>query len=623
MKNRYVPLVVVVLVVVTLVRAQEQDDPLQSDQNRAQFRLAETYERGGELLKALPIYERLFNINNKNIVVFDALSRTYVQLKMYDNAIAIVTERLARSGNDITLFGLLGDCYYKAGRESDAYSAWNRGVEVFNNSETAYQVISRYLIENRLYDRAIRLLEDGRDRSPDPSALTQEIGLLYATTFRYEDATREYLSLVVDRGLSMMDVIRQRIGWYITKPEALRSALDVAKTAASRHEDNVALHILLAWLYQEAKEYDNAFTVYRTIDDLQNAQGREILNFAERIMTERAFQVSAKAFKEYIDRYPTQAAIPQAKFGYARVLEDLGTQTDSADPQELIDASRSAWLTQAVEAYTAVSEQYPLSPYARLALYRIALVKFNMYFDIDGALLALDEIRRRYPDSRTHPDIAVTTGDIYVARGNLEQALASYRMFLDGRTNSDQRQRDNAIFKCAQIEYYRGELDSALTHLSPLARETGSDISNDAITLETFIRYHRKSQEDALKMYASAELLSRQHKYTEAVALLNDILKRFPSSLMLDDALMFIGNLYRSAGQYQQALAAYQRLSDEYPESIYSDQALFNAAELYQTRLSAKEKAVNLYELFLEHFPNSLLVNEARKRIRVLRGDSL
>jgi TolA-binding protein len=474
-----------------------------------------------------------------------------------------------------------------------------------------------------LYDRAIQMLEEGRDRSPEPSALTQEIALLYATSFRYEDATREYLSIVVDKGLSMMDVIRQRISWYISKPEALRSALMVAKTTADRHDDNVALHMLLAWLYQEAKEYDNAFDVYKTIDALQNAQGREILNFAERVMKERAFQAAAKAFKDYIDSYPAQAAIPQAKFGYARVLEDLGTQPDSTDTPAFSATHSSSWLTEAVQSYTTLSQQYPLSPYARLALYRIALVKFNMYFDIDGALLALDEIRRRYTDSRTHPDIAITTGDIFVARGDLDQALASYRLFLGSAVGSDKRDKNLASFKCTQIEYYRGEFDSALAHLGPLAEETASDISNDAITLQTFIQYHRKSQEDALKTYARAELLSRQRKYTEAIALLNDILKRFPSSLLLDDALIFIGDLYRSAGQYQPALTAYQRLVDEYPESMYSDRAMFNAAELYQTRLSAKEKAVTLYESFLERFPNSLLVAEARKRIRILRGDSL
>jgi tetratricopeptide (TPR) repeat protein len=623
LKFRFLCFIEVVLLAATMLSAQEVGDPLQSDQNRAQFRLAQTYEQAGEFMKALPIYERLYSIDENNLVISDALSRTYLQLKMYDNAIVIVSQRLARGGNDIITFGVLGDCYYKAGKESDAFAAWNRGIEVFKNSETAYRVISRYLIENRLYDRAIQMLEEGRDRSPEPAALTQEIGLLYASSFRYEDATREYLSIVVNKGLSTMDVIRQRISWYISKPEALRSALMVAKKTVAHHKDNVALHILLAWLYQEAKEYDSAFDVYKTIDALQNAQGREILSFGERVMKERAFQVAAKAFKEYIDRYPAQAAIPQAKFGYARVLEDLATQPDSTDIPSIHTTNRSSWLAEAIQSYNALSREYPLSPYARLALYRIALVKFNVYFDIDGALLALDEIRRRYTDSRTHSDIAIITGDIYVARGDLDQALASYRMFLGGGVDSDQRDINVSLFKCTQIEYYRGDFDSALAHLAPLAQETTSDISNDAIKLQTFIQYHRKNQENALKTYAGAELLSRQHKYTEAIALLNDILKQFPSSLLLDDALIFIGNLSRSAGQYLPALTAYQRLVDEYPESMYSDQAMFDAAELYQTRLSAKEKAVRLYELFLERFPNSLLVGEARKRIRILRGDSL
>ena len=607
----------------TFVFAQELVDPLQSDHNRAQLRLAQSYERAGDLMKALPIYERLYHIDENNLVIFDALSRTYVRLKMYDSAITVVSRRLNRSGNDISLFGMLGDCYIKAGKESDAFDAWNRGIEVFKNSEFAYQVISRFLIENRLYDKAIQMLKEGRDRSPEPSALTQELGLLYAMTFRYEDATREYLSVVVNKGLSMMEVIRQRIGWYISKPEALRAALTVTKTTTARHEENVALHTLLAWLYQEAKEYDSAFLVYTTIDALQKAQGREILNFAERIMKERAYQTAAKAFKEYIDRYPANTATPQAKFGYARVLEDLGTQSDTTDTPVSLATDRRSRLTESLHSYAVLADEYPSSSYARLALYRIALIRYRVFFDTDGGLLALDEIHRRYTGSATHPDIALTTGDIRVARGELDRAVASYRIFIDSETGPNKLMKDLALFKCSQIEFYRGNFDSALVLLAPLALETGSDIANDAIKLQTFIAYHRKSQDEALRLYARTELLSRQHKFTEAIAMLNDIILRYPSSILLDDAFISIGDLYRTAGQYPQALDAYQRLVREYPESVYSDQAMFNTAELYQTRMSATERAVELYESFLERYPNSRLVSEARKRIRLLRGESL
>ncbi len=615
--------ILVAVVWVTSVTAQKQGNLLQSDQNTVKLRLAEAYEHAGDYAKALPIYEQLYHTDENNLIVFDALRRTYMQVKRYDEAIAIVTKRLDRAGADIALFGLLGDCYYKAGKETEAFATWSRGITVFNNSATAYRVIANYLIDNRLYDKAIQMLIEGRDQSTERSSITQEIGLLYSLTFRYEDATREYLSIVAEKGLPMLEVIRQRIDSYIAKPEALRTALIVARRETARHEDNVALQMLLAWLYQEAKEYDDALTVYKNIDVLLNAQGREILNFAERIMKEHAFQTAAKGFKEYIDHYPAQAALPQAKYGYARVLEELGTQPDTSGETANTPASRISWLTEAIHSYNVLVSEHPQTQFARLALYRIALIKFNAYFDINGALRALDEIRERYPDSETNPDVAITTGDVHVARGDLDHALSSYRAILRTNVTCGQTQKNLALFKCIQIEYYRGEFDSALTHLAPLAQETTSDIANDAIKLQMFIQYHRRNQDEALKVYAHAELLSRQHKYTEAIAMLEDVIKRFPSSLLLDDALIHIGDLYRSADQFIHALDSYQRLVKEYPESIFADQALFTTAEIYSNEMHEKEKSIATYESLLERFPNSLLAGEARKRIRILRGDTL
>ncbi len=612
-----------VLLAITRISAQEEGKLHHQDQNTIKFHLAEAYERAGDYMKALPIYEQLHHTDENNLVFFDALRRTYMHLKLYDSAITIVTKRLDFTGNDISLFGLLGDCYYKAGKEAEAFSTWNRGIEVFKNSPTAYRVIANYLIENRLHDKAIKMLIDGRRQDSERSSITEEIGLLYTMMFRYEDATREYLSIVTEKGLPMMEVIRQRISSYIVKPEALSAALKVAQAETARHEDNVALQMLLAWLYQEAKRYDDAFVVYKNIDALLKAQGREILNFAERISKERAFPTAAKAFREYIDHYPAQTAIPQAKYGYARVLEELGTQPDTSGETTNLTADRRSLLTEAIKYYNALASEHPQSQYARLALYRIALVKFNIYFDIDGALRALDEIRHRYADSETNPDVVITTGDIYIARGELDSALYSYRVLLRNYAVQGQTQKNLASFKCIQIEYYRGEFDSALTHLAPLAQETTSDIANDAIKLQMFIQYHRKGQEDALKIYAHAELLSRQHKYMEAIAFLEDITKRFPSSLLLDDALILTGDLYRSAGRFSNALDAYQRLVKEYPESIFADRSLFATAEIYHHEMHEKEKAITLYESLLERFPDSFLVGEARKRIRILRGDTL
>ena len=72
-----------------------------------------------------------------------------------------------------------------------------------------------------------------------------------------------------------------------------------------------------------------------------------------------------------------------------------------------------------------------------------------------------------------------------------------------------------------------------------------------------------------------------------------------------------------------EAVKAFRFLVDSIPLSILKDRAQFRIAEIYQTILNKKTQAIEAYEKLLAQFPNSLYVEESRKRIRLLRGDNL
>ena len=46
-------------------------------------------------------------------------------------------------------------------------------------------------------------------------------------------------------------------------------------------------------------------------------------------------------------------------------------------------------------------------------------------------------------------------------------------------------------------------------------------------------------------------------------------------------------------------------------------------ARFYEEKLNQKEKAMEMYRNYLEKFPGTIYVAEARKRFRALRGDKL
>ena len=75
--------------------------------------------------------------------------------------------------------------------------------------------------------------------------------------------------------------------------------------------------------------------------------------------------------------------------------------------------------------------------------------------------------------------------------------------------------------------------------------------------------------------------------------------------------------------RYNDALVLYNRLFDEFKTSTEKEKAYFRIGELYQLYLKDPEKAISAYGMIVEKYPFSLFAEEARKRIRLLRGDAI
>jgi tetratricopeptide (TPR) repeat protein len=87
--------------------------------------------------------------------------------------------------------------------------------------------------------------------------------------------------------------------------------------------------------------------------------------------------------------------------------------------------------------------------------------------------------------------------------------------------------------------------------------------------------------------------------------------------------MMKIGELHLKLKQTNEAIAAFRFIADSIQLSILKDRAQFRIAEISENVLHNKVLAITAYEKLLERFPNSLYAEQARKRIRLLRGDGV
>lgn len=606
------------LLVVLAVAAQQQDD-----QNL--FRLAQAFEQQGEYERSLQLYSDLFKKDSNNYQYFDAVRRMNVQLKRYDEAIRISFRRYKATPYDFNLQANIGSLYSMAGKKEQADSVWNVVLLSANKNQMIYRSVANEQINQRLFDKAIETYKRGRKEIGDQFLFANDLGYLYSFMMDYENATREYVSLLRQNEMQY-DFVQSRLSSFVSKADGVRAAVNVVNEEIASQQ-TVPLLRLQMWLAMEENRFADAFAAAQKLEAVVNSNGVEIFQFAEKVFREKAYAVSASAYQLALRQKLPSQFIQQAKFGYARCVEELSAAGDSSIFVEKKNSSHSLLETQptfsaAIELYATLAKEFPGSSIGANSLYRIGMIRYKQLFDLDGALQMFDSVLILSARGPMTPTVLSTIGEINVAQGKLDDAEKRFTALFRSQFLTPE-QRTMAQFSLAEIQFFKNNFDSTLALLHTLTQHLKADETNDALLLQYFITENQFQFRDALKHYARAELLARQMKTAEAISEFNAIVELYPTAPLADKALMKKAEYLSQLGKYADALSTYQKFLNEFKLSTAKDKAHFKIGELFQLHLNDKQKAIQSYEVILEKYPFSLLAEEARKRIRLLRGDTM
>lgn len=619
-----IALAIAVLLVAAHLQAQNMDAAMK-------LRLAQQYEQSGEWERSVSQYEELYKSDPANFVYFDGLRRGYAQLRLYDKAIALIERRLETNPFDVVLLAALGGLYYDSGSDRKADSSWNLIIKLDPKNVGLYRVVAAQMMEHRLYDRAATMYKTGRSVTGNENVFADELASLYFALQQYGNATAEFIK-ILRATPQQLPYVQNRIASFTIKDQGLKAAREVARQEVDRTPETVVLRQLLAWLAMEGKDYPLALEEYRTIDKLSRAGGAELFAFARRSSQEGVHNVAARAFQEIVEKNMSPTLVPQARFGYARAMEDLSADNDSVKTNGDSDPNvRKAALATTVaetqksmqgvlQLYEAIIRDYPVSDLASQSYYRIGLIRMNRLFDLDGALDAFEQVKKSGPLSQTTYDASLRITEVYLRKNDLVASRKECEKLLRIPVPSYQQQ---AHFSIAELDFFEGQFDSCLARLKSISANLASDLSNDVLLLQYFIEENRSSNPAALVEFAKADLLKRQSKYSESLGRFNELVRQYPTALLVDDAVMKISELRLLLNQPNDALASLEHIVKDMPESILKDRAQMRIGEVFESVLRDKPKAIEAYELLLVKYPNSLYAEEARKRIRLLRGDSI
>ena len=574
----------------------------------ARFQLALGYLRGLQFDRGISVLEELYVAYPDSRIVFNTLKESYVNVKQYEDAIALLDNAVAsiEQSQKLPLAAERAQLLYLSGNQQAAMDAWYAVVESAPDTENTYRVVYNSMIKVRLLVQAIDLLLQGRKTINSPTLFQAETAYLYSLTGQHGLAVEEYLNLLTHNP-RQINYVRGRLARDLQQEGALEAALRVSKKRVATQPKLWQLRELLAWLYEEIGEFEQAYQEVEILEAESDSSGQTLHQFAVRAAEASAFAVAAKAFEAVLHTHPDKTIAIDAQLGIADMYRFQAEQNRHA-PQKALDA------------YEKFLADFPQHPQIPLIMTRIATLYQDVLRDREAARSVLEQIVGRYTYTPTGYQARFDLGRLAIAEGNLEQARSIFAQ-LSAQTSGELSAQSR--FEEARIHFYSGEFPEAQSILESIAESTDKDVANDAIALRVLLLESPQpdSTDQALQNYAYASLLLRQHNSQETVRLTQDILTQWGQHPIVDDARFLRAEALLMDGRIDDAQAAFGEFPLIHPDSPLRDRSLFYYAELLETNNPAK--ALEVYTDLLTRYPGSLLVSKTRERIRSLRATSL
>lgn len=593
----------------------------------SQLRIARIYEETRDLANAARLYGELYKLHPELSEIADGYFRVLYASKRFEEAEQVIRKRIETGGEDFEQLLTLAKTLARQNKHDDAMKAFARaekaGAELPPYSRAVG--IAGTMMEVSYAEEALDFLKRARKESSEPDLLTGEIGSLYYKLGRYEEGTREYVSLLATND-AMLNYIQQRIAFFGADTGVRVKMLRAIVAAITPQKATLPQLRLLAWSYGELKDYRSAYETMQLLDARAEVSGYELLQFAERARNERALDVAVDAYKEAVARLKKSGAANDQRRQYFISQAELGALKVEASYLISRPNGAKADIAALAAKFRQFADTHRENDLVLEALLRGGELAFRNAFDLDLAKSLYDECTKRsagYNERASEAyfaieEIALIRSDFDSAR----QTLGAITALLDKRNRpEDTDARKRIAFERARLDYFGGNFDTATAQLEAISTDAESEQANDAIALKGFIEDNRDASDVTLKLYVKAEHATFGRDYPAAISALRSIRESAPNAPVTDDAILRESELLVKTGKPEEAVRILEAMQTKMATSPLVDRAGFRIAEITETALKQPQVAQRLYEEFLERYAKSPLASEARKRARRLRGD--
>jgi TolA-binding protein len=412
----------------------------------------------------------------------------------------------------------------------------------------------------------------------------------------------------------------------------------------------------LSYSYYQANNYTKAIEGFKQLsgkEDSLSQHAMYLLGDSYLKTGQKANARNAFLFSSVNNSNPTQREI--SRFNYAKLSYELGYQDEALKSLRsfLDDYPNSTYTDEATELLVGAlantnnyrdalalieSLRYPSANTKKLyprILYGRATELIN-----DGRLPEADALLTkalRDPNNASvAPLVNFWKGEIAYRNNNIDDAIRYYYAYLEaGAPASGEANERTAKYNLGYSYYRKENYKVAQTFFEPISRN--ASLNADPVTQDAYIRtadayYMNKSFAQAKAMYdnvtkyswAAEDYATYQKAMiagitssSEKISLMNNLVRKFPTSSLVTDANMEIANTYLADERFSEAIPYLTTLVKSSANNAIKPQASLKLGIAYYN-LNRKEEAIRQFNQILDNYPNSDEADDALENLRTV-----
>ena len=586
-------------------------------QTETDVQLAQYYYNNGEFDKAVVYYQTLYSKSPTKVYFvryFDCL----IKVKNRKEAEKILKRQINSNRKDVELKIMLG-LFYEEDKDIKATEKiFSELISDLTPNPTQIIELSNAFRSKNKIDYALKALEKGRKLLKDSYPLNVQLAEIYASNGDFDNMFKELINLL-ELSITQKSAVQNTLMRFIdfTNPESKEfiSLKSILLEKTQKNSDNIIYSEMLIWFYIQSANFSAAITQSIALDKRFNYAGEYVLDVGKMALENRNYEQARKAFKYVISlgqEYPFYGEAERLNLNVR--FTELTTNRNYS--QQEIDETIKEY-QQTISRLGAKRSAFELG---------IELAYIQAYFGNKSteattllneliSLPGLTDIQKA-SGKMLLADIFVLQGEIWDASILYMQIDTDFKYEIIGQ---------EAKYKNARIYYYDGEFDFAQSQLSVLKESTSRLIANDAIQLSTLItdNFGLDSNFQIMGWFAQGDLQLEQHKYAEAFSYYDSVLRAEPGHSLEDEILFRKSKAMELQGRWDDAIPFLEKIVSNFGNDILADDALYRLADIHEIQKGDKEKALEYFKKLLIDYKGSLYSTEARKRLRILRGEKV